>query len=50
MWFETAAAVDSGYQIKGGVGFQQPISHFHMRWAPVSRGINFDRMSSSLFS
>lgn len=32
------------------MAFQQPISHFHLRWAPVSRQINFERLSSSLFS
>jgi len=45
MWFETPAAVESASQYKGGAAFQQPISHFHLRWAPVSKGINFERMS-----
>jgi hypothetical protein len=50
LWFETPAAVESASQYKGGVAFQQPISHFHLRWSPVSKGINFERMSQNLFS
>ena len=26
------------------------ISHFHLRWSPTSRGINFDRLSTNLFT
>lgn len=51
MWFETATTVEqyNPNHYKGTSGFQQPISHFHLRWAPVSRGINFDRITT-LFS
>jgi hypothetical protein len=38
--------------VDGGVSqvARTQISHFHLRWAPVSRGINFERLSQTLFS
>jgi hypothetical protein len=50
IWYETAAVIENSKLSKGIAAFQQPVSHFHLRWAPTSFKINFDRMSNSLFT
>ena len=44
-WIETAATQDTNANTQKTL-----ISHFHMRWSPTSRSINFDRLSNNLFT
>lgn len=45
MWFETATSIDQ-YRMSQG----PQVSHFHLRWAPTSKSVNFERLSQTLFT
>ena len=43
-WFETPSTIDSTT-----TNVRTQISHFHLRWAPTSKSINFERLATNLF-